>query len=306
MDAQDALAREQHPVAAVAGRQHAVEEVDALGDRIEQVRGPADAHQIVRRRRRQGLVGGGDQLSAPGGFLAEAEPAVRIAVEAERRRRFRAAPPQVREDSSLDDPEQQLIRPRAGGERALRPAQGARERRFAASTRFRVGWIAAEPAERPAFVERHRDVRAERLLDRHGPLRRQQPLRAVAGRRERDALLVDAAAIAERRDLVPPAVRQPRAAPAGEAVQAAEPGDGVLAGPFVQMEGIGEQDRRADSAQRRRIDPAHGAIGGDRHERRRRHGTVGRRQHADSGAGVPGRDREREALAHHRINIASP
>ena len=48
-----AEAREHRAVAAVAGRQHAVEHVDAARDRLEQIVRRADAHQIARPVGRQ-------------------------------------------------------------------------------------------------------------------------------------------------------------------------------------------------------------------------------------------------------------
>ena len=54
-----AEAREGEPVAAVAGRHHAVEHVDAARDRFEQILRRADAHQVARpigRQHRRDLV----------------------------------------------------------------------------------------------------------------------------------------------------------------------------------------------------------------------------------------------------------
>ena len=161
---------------------------------------------------------------------------------------------QIGEHAALDDAEEGLVGARARGETALRPAQRALERRFRASPRLGIGDVGAEPPERPALVERHRDVGAERLLDRDGAFGCELAACAVARRRERDAFLGDDGAIAERRHLVAAAVGEPRAAPAAEAVQAAERGDDVLAGPLVQVIGVGEQDARADLPQRRRLE----------------------------------------------------
>ena len=43
-----AEAGERHAVAPVAGRHHAIEHVDAARDRLHQILGRADAHQIAR------------------------------------------------------------------------------------------------------------------------------------------------------------------------------------------------------------------------------------------------------------------
>ena len=68
----------------------------------------------------------------------------------------RALGAEVRLEAALDDPEQRLVGPRVGRERALRPAMGPLRR---------LGDDRARRRRRHRLVERDRDVRAERLLD---------------------------------------------------------------------------------------------------------------------------------------------
>jgi hypothetical protein len=47
---EQAARREEHPVASVAGGNHAIEQVDSGGDGVEDLRRRADAHQVARQR----------------------------------------------------------------------------------------------------------------------------------------------------------------------------------------------------------------------------------------------------------------
>ena len=59
----------------------------------------------------------------------------------------------------------------------------------------------------------------------------------------------DLAQLGEAHDLEAAGVREDRAVPAHEAVQAAEPGDALGAGPQHQVVGVGEHDVDAAGAQ---------------------------------------------------------
>ena len=72
-------------VAARAGRHHAVEHVDAAGDRCEQILRRADAHQIARPILRQHGSGRLDHVEHRGLPFADRQPADGIAVEADSR-----------------------------------------------------------------------------------------------------------------------------------------------------------------------------------------------------------------------------
>ena len=109
---------------------------------------------------------------------------------------------------------------RVGRQRALRPAM---------RPLGRVGDDRPRRGREDRLVEGDRDVRAERLLDRDGELRREPVGRAVEVAAERDAVLVDDPQVAERHDLEAARVGQDRAVPVHEPVQAAEPRDPLVA-----------------------------------------------------------------------------
>ena len=119
------------------------------------------------------------------GLLAEAEAAVRVAVEAERGGRARRCARRSAGESRR--PARCRRAPGRGRVRASRqrsrPAQRALERRLGRGAR-RVARAGAD-RRRPALVERHRDVGAERLLDRDGALGRELAPRAVERRARR-------------------------------------------------------------------------------------------------------------------------
>ena len=91
--------------AARAGRQHAIEHVDAALDRADDVVGLADAHQIARRVGGQ-LAGreieAGEHRLLP---LPDREPADRIAVEADLAQRVGRGPAQPLVERALLDAE---------------------------------------------------------------------------------------------------------------------------------------------------------------------------------------------------------
>ena len=106
----DAAARQQLPVAGVAGRQHAVEHVDAAGHRFHQIVGHPGSHQIARLVPRQQIRRAIDDVVHDVDRLADAEPANGVALEADRPRLLGALRPQIRVDAALDDPELRLTR----------------------------------------------------------------------------------------------------------------------------------------------------------------------------------------------------
>src|SRR6056297_1362999 len=87
---QDALGGEQDAVSTVACRDHAIEEVHARRDAVEEIERPTEAHQVARSILRKRLVGDADRGAALRPGLAEAEAAVGIALELELGRGFRA------------------------------------------------------------------------------------------------------------------------------------------------------------------------------------------------------------------------
>ena len=150
-----AEAREGHAVAAVAGRHHAVEHVDAARDRFQQIMRRADAHQIaraVRRQRRRRLL---DDFEHDVLRLADRQPADGVAVEADIDQLARALLAQADVVAALHDAEQgvALARPALEGAlRALAPAQ----RQFHRARRCPRAWPAAAGIRRAAWRCRRR------------------------------------------------------------------------------------------------------------------------------------------------------
>ena len=90
-------------------------------------------------------------------------------------------------------------------------------------------------------------------LDLDGELGREPGRGAVVDVAERDAVVVDRGErVAQREDLEAAGVGQDRPVPAHEAVQAAELGDQLVAGPEVQVVGVAEQDLRPERRAPRR------------------------------------------------------
>ena len=79
-------------------------------------------------------------------------------------------------------------------------------------------------------------------------LRREPVERAVEVAAERHAVVVDDPQVAERDDLEAARVGEDRAVPVHEPVQAAEPCDALVAGPQVEVVGVGQDDRGAGLA----------------------------------------------------------
>ena len=118
-------------------------------------------------------------------------------------------------------------------------------------------------------------------------LRRQVVALAVEVRVEGDAVLGHLPQVGQRHDLEPAGIGQDRAVPVHEAVQPAELGDPLGAGPQHQVIGVAEHDLgaggRAPIPAVMRLDRAGGA---DRHEGRRFHRAVGGGQRAAPGRAV--------------------
>ena len=96
--------------------------------------------------------------------------------------------------------------------------------------------------KRRAFVEHHLDVGAKQALHLDGALGREQMRCAVDMRLEGHAVLLDAAELRQRHDLIAAGVGEDWPVPAHEAVQPAELGDALGAGPQHEMIGVGEDD----------------------------------------------------------------
>src|SRR5204863_8421255 len=96
------------PVACDPGWEHAIEHVDATGDRFDQVGGRADTHQVARAiARRDGRLHRQQAISQRFRFT-EAQAADAEAVKGEAAKELRTLPPKVFVEAALDDPKPQL------------------------------------------------------------------------------------------------------------------------------------------------------------------------------------------------------
>ena len=89
-----------------------------------------------------------------------------------------------------------------------------------------------------AHVKGHHDIRAQRVLDVHAHLGRDEAAAAVQMALKGHALFADLADAGEGKHLEPAAVGEDGLGPAHEAVQAARLADQVLAGAQVQVIGV--------------------------------------------------------------------
>ncbi len=237
-EVEPALPRERAAGARGAGRQDAVEHVDASGDHLEHALGVADPHEVARLVRRQRGGSGRRRFEHRRAVLAHAESADRVPVEVERHELLGRTLPQLGVEPALRDREAEL----SGRARQValavcpqrRPPDGVLELR-------------ARHSGGRADVEAHRDVGAELGLDPRGELRREPFRAAVVDRAERDAVVVARdQRVPERKDLKAAGVGEDRPVPRHELVQAAELRDQLLSGPEVQVVRVAEEDRRAE------------------------------------------------------------
>src|SRR5581483_7927020 len=139
-----------------------------------------------------------------------------------------------------------------------------------------------------AFIQNHGDVRTQRELNFRGALRRQEMLRAVQVRTEPDALVGNLSKLGETEDLIAARIREDRAVPGHEAVQAAERADQFMPGAQIQMIRVGEDELRAKFLERFVAQPFDRGLRADGHKDGRFDGTVRSREHTAAGAGAVG------------------
>ena len=139
-----------------------------------------------------------------------------------------------------------------------------------------------------AFIEAHGDVGAEILLNLHRFFRGQLQQAAVDVRAKHGRAIVDLEVGGQAEDLVAAAVGEDGPAPAHEAVQPAELGDDLVAGPQREMVGVAEHDLHADLFELGRRQTLDGGLRADGHERGRLDGAMAGVQAAAAGAGVGG------------------
>ena len=286
------MTREGHAVAAVAGRHHAIEHVDAAPDRFQEIVRRADPHQIaraVRRQRRRRLF---DDLKHDILRLADRQAADGVAVKADIDQLERALLAQGDVVAALHDAEQRITvaRPaREGAFRAFAPAQ----RQF-----HRPRHVLARGRQPQAFVELHGNVGAEQRLDLDRAFGRELVHGAVEMRAEHHVLLGQLAQARQRHHLEAAGIGEDRARPVHEGVQAAQRGDALGAGAQHQMVGIAEHDLGAGVAHHFRCQPLHRRLRADRHEGRRLHAAVRRDDLAAARGAVGFKEAEGEGLAH--------
>ena len=121
---------------------------------------------------------------------------------------------------------------------------------------------------RRALIENHHDVAAQHLLDVHGLLGPEEHLAAVGGRGEGDAGLGDLAPMRQREHLEAAGIGEDGLVPACKPVQPAVRFNHIQAGAQEQMEGVAQNDLRAQVFDLRRQHAFDRTIGSHRHERR--------------------------------------
>src|SRR5262245_58170171 len=104
-DVQTSVAREELPVARVAGGKHAVEHVHAAVYAFDQVLGRAHSHQVARLSSGQAPAGLRNDLVHQIDRFSDAESADRISLETQSLRRVGARAPEIRENPALHDAE---------------------------------------------------------------------------------------------------------------------------------------------------------------------------------------------------------
>ena len=263
-----------------ARRQHAVEHVDAAHHRADDVVRPADAHQVAGLAIRHARGGGLQHAEGLRLALADRQAAHGVARQVEGGQRLGRFPPQIVEHAALHDAEQRVTR--ALPERA-RAAFGPAQRQA-----HRVRHLVARPAGRRAFVELHRHVGVQQVLDLDRALGGERVLAAVDVALEDHALLVELPQAGQRHHLKAAAVGQDRARPGHEGVQAAQPRDPLGARAQHQVIGVGEDHLGAGG---RHLVRPHGLDARGRahgHEGRRLHRPVRGRQASAPGHAVGG------------------
>jgi hypothetical protein len=136
--------------------------------------------------------------------------------------------------------------------------------------------VAAFGRQPHAFVELHRDVRAQQPLHLDGSLRRQLMACAIDVGPKGHRAFAQLAQLRQRHHLEAAGIGEHRAVPAGEGLQAAKCGDALGSGPQHQVIGIAEHDVGAGIAHLAPVHALHRAGRADRHEGRRPHQAMRR------------------------------
>ena len=132
-------------------------------------------------------------------------------------------------------------------------------------------------------VQHHRHVAAQLLLNGHRPLGRKGHQPAVDVRAKDGLLFRHLDKMGQAEQLKSAAVGQDRSVPAHEAMQAAEGGHRLFAGPQGKMIGVAEDHFRPGGAELFNFEPLDAGLGADGHKGRHLHGAVRRRKDRPAG-----------------------
>ena len=283
LDVDDTFGGKQHPVAAVAGRHHAVHHVDTAVDGFQDVGRRADAHQVAGSVGRQDGADLLDHLVHHLMWLAHGQTSDGVPLRSDRSDLLGRDPAQVGVHRALHDGEQGLRITVTFGmfgqvrHAAVQPAVGHLHRGLGIGIFTRI---------RRTLVESHDDVGPDLAFDLHDTLRGEQVRRTVDVGLEADAFLADLSRGRERIHLVASAVGEDRPVPADKTVQAAGFFQNVRAGTQVQVIGIAQDDLGVDVlSQFPLMHALDAAYRSHRHEDGGRDVPVRRRQDAGAGLG---------------------
>ena len=198
-------AGEQLPVAPVAGGHDAIEHVDAPLDRLQDIDGRADTHQVARLVFGQYLVDDLDHLVHLFGRLTYGEAADRVPVGPFAGHLLGRLDTKILVDTTLHDGEEAL-RIAIFGIRLVETLEATVEPALRQAQRLLR--VVVVGVARATLVEGHDDVRTDRALDIHHLLGREEVLRPVDVRAELGALLVQLAIVGKGEDLETTAVGQ--------------------------------------------------------------------------------------------------
>src|SRR5262245_19688405 len=109
-DVDSPLTCEELAIPGVAGRQHAIEEVDPTANALHEVFRSSDAHQVTGPIDWQPVCGVGDELIHSLARLADAQATQRVALEPETDGRVGALVSKILKHTALDDAELRLAR----------------------------------------------------------------------------------------------------------------------------------------------------------------------------------------------------
>src|SRR5919112_1203315 len=290
LEVEPAVARVGRAVAAGPGRHDAVEHVDAAPDRLDDVVGRADSHEVARLVARQMRLRRLDHPQHDVLRLPDGEAADRVTLEVERHELARALDAQALDGAPLNDAEQRPPRLLTEGDAAaLGPPQ---------AQTHRLLYEVVGGRQPHALVKLHLDVGAEQALDLDRPFRGEHMRRAVDVRLEGDPALVELAQGRERHDLEAARVRQDRERPVHERVQAPEPRDALGSRAQHEVVSVAEDDVGTQRLHLLRVHGLDRRGGADGHERR---GADYSARHADLAAArrsVRARHIESEAFGH--------